>query len=151
MPEELGSEESYYVIEAEGNFYHQWQPGHIIAFRAYGRFAPSDTPYSGLSTLGRRSNLRGYTSGEKVAENLLSAQAEYRWMFARRWGIVGFFGSAALYDGSIGNVTSDDIYHSGGIGIRYVLHEQNRVNFRFDYAWGVDDDEGFYVSISEAF
>ncbi len=151
VPEWLGSENAYQVLQLSANKYAQQKPGHVLALRAYGRFTPEDTPYVGLSTLGQRSDLRGYTAGEKVAENLISTQAEYRWMFKPKWGVVGFAGVATLYDGSIGNIDSDNTYFSGGIGLRYVLHEENRVNFRVDYAWGEDDDSGYYVSMSEAF
>ncbi len=150
-PESFGSEENYHVLEGQANLYHEVRRRQILALRGYGRFTPSDTPYVGLSTLGRRSDLRGYTSGENVAENLLSAQAEYRWMFAPKWGVVGFAGVAALYDGGMDNIESDNVFFSGGFGFRYVLHEENRVNFRVDFAWGEDDEDGFYVSVSEAF
>jgi hypothetical protein len=100
--------------------------------------------------LGRRNDLRGYTPGEYVGRNIIAAQAEYRWMFARRWGVVGFGGVAALYDGGLNSITSDQVFPGGGGGVRFVLHEENRVNFRVDYARGADDD-GLYVSIGEAF
>ncbi len=151
VPEFLGSEESYHVLDSQINVYKLVFPKQVLALRAYGRFTPSDTPYSGLSTLGRRSDLRGYTSGEHMAENLISTQAEYRWMIFKKFGIVGFVGAAALYDKDISNINSDTIFVSGGIGFRYVLHEENRVNFRVDFAFGENDDDGFYVSIKEAF
>jgi len=151
VPEELGAEESYYIVEGDGNSYHQLKPGHVLAVRGFGRFTPSGTPYTGLSALGRRSDLRGYVSGEIVAENMISTQAEYRWFFTRKWGVVGFAGIAALYDDDVSNMTSDSVYYSGGFGIRYRLHQENRVNFRVDFAWGEDDDKGFYVSLQEAF
>lgn len=151
VPEWLGSEQGYYSLALQANGYQQLKPGRILALRAYGRFTPEDTPYVGLSTLGQRSDLRGYTAGEKVAENLISTQAEYRWMFKPKWGVVGFAGVATLYDGGVDNVNSDNIYYSGGVGLRYVLHKENRVNFRVDFAWGEDDDSGYYVSMAEAF
>lgn len=150
-PEWLGASEGYYVVEGSANSFHQLIPDHVLALRVYGRFTPSDTPYAGLSSLGRRSDLRGYVSGEIVAENMISTQAEYRWFFTRKWGIVGFGGVATLYDGNVTNINSDIIYYSGGVGLRYLLHAENRVNFRVDYAWGEDGEKGFYVSISEAF
>lgn len=151
VPEKMGAKEGYYILEGNANAYHQIQSGHVVAVRGYGRFTPSDTPYAGLSTLGRRSDLRGYVSGELVAQNLISTQAEYRWFFLPKWGVVGFAGFAALYDGDVANITSDDIYISGGFGLRYRMHQENRVNFRVDFAWGEDDDSGFYVSLQEAF
>ncbi|WP_455221361.1 hypothetical protein [Kaarinaea lacus] len=151
VPEWLGSKEGYRILQMFANHYQKRQPGHVLALRAYGRFTPEGTPYVGLSTLGLRSDLRGYTAGEKVAENLISTQAEYRWMFKPKWGLVGFGGVATLYDGSMSNINSDNVYFSGGLGLRYVLHEENRVNFRVDFAWGEDDDSGYYVSMTEAF
>ena len=151
VPEWLGSEEGYRVLQLSANHYQKQKPDLILALRAYGRFTPEGTPYVGLSTLGQRSDLRGYTAGEKVAENLISTQMEYRWMFKPKWGAVGFVGVATLYDGGMSNINSDNTYLSGGIGLRYVLHEDNRVNFRVDFAWGEDDDSGYYVSMMEAF
>jgi outer membrane protein assembly factor BamA len=151
VPEWLGSKDGYEVLQISGNQYYKLKPAQVLAVRAYGRFTPEGTPYVGLSTLGQRSDLRGYTAGEKVAENLMSTQAEYRWMFRPKWGVVGFAGVATLYDGGMDNIDSDNTYFSGGVGLRYVLHKENRVNFRVDYAWGEDDDSGYYVSMTEAF
>lgn len=151
VPEWLGSEQAYEVVQVFVNHYDEKMPNHILALRFSGRFTPEDTPYVGLSTLGQRSDLRGYTSGEIVAENLLSSQAEYRWMYAPKWGLVGFAGVASLFDGGFGNINDDRIYYSGGIGLRYQLHKKNKVNFRIDFAWGEDDNDGYYVSMSEAF
>jgi hypothetical protein len=40
---------------------------------------------------------------------------------------------------------------SGGAGIRFRLNQENRVNFRVDYAIGENDQDGFYVGVMEAF
>jgi outer membrane protein assembly factor BamA len=150
VPEAFGAETTYHTVALEINDYEQLWPRHVLALRGYGRFTPSDTPYAGLSKLGRRSDLRGYTPGEHVGRKLISTQAEYRWMFARRWGVVGFGGVAALYDGGLGSIKSDQVFPSGGAGVRFALHEENRLNFRVDYAFGADDG-GLYVSIGEAY
>lgn len=151
VPEEWGASESYYVTEGFSNQYLSFFERQVLALRAYGRFTPSGTPYSGLSTLGRFGDLRGYTAGENVAENLIALQGEYRTMFTEKIGGVAFAGISQLYDGSLKNVDSSTFYPSGGIGFRYLLNAENKMNFRFDYAWGSDDEEGFYVSVGEAF
>jgi hypothetical protein len=38
-----------------------------------------------------------------------------------------------------------------GVGLRYTLSVENRLNFRLDYAWGEDDEPGFHISKGEAF
>lgn len=150
-PEWLGVSEGYEVLELTGNRYRELRPDHVLALRAHGRFTPTDTPYAGLSRLGQRNDLRGYVPGEKVAENLIATQAEYRWMFAERFGVVGFGGVAGLYDGSLSNLDSDGVFWSGGVGLRYTLSAENRLNFRLDYAWGQDDESGFYIAMGESF
>lgn len=150
-PEEFGATESYHITEGFSNQYISMLKRQVLALRAYGRFTPSGTPYSGLSTLGRFGDLRGYTAGENVAENLIALQGEYRMKFTKRLGGVAFAGASQLYDGSLKNTTSDDFYPSAGLGFRFLLNEENKMNFRFDYAWGSDDEEGFYVSVGEAF
>ena len=151
VPEEWGAIESYSITEGFSNQYLSFFERQVLALRAYGRFTPSGTPYSGLSTLGRKGDLRGYTAGENVAENLIALQGEYRMMFTKKVGGVAFAGISQLYNGSLKHTTSDDFYPSGGIGLRYVLNAENKMNFRFDYAWGSEDEKGFYVSVGEAF
>ncbi|MDF7822506.1 BamA/TamA family outer membrane protein [Pontiellaceae bacterium B12227] len=151
VPESWGASSSYYITEGFANQYISFIDKQVLALRAFGRFTPSGTPYSGLSTLGRFSDLRGYTGGENVAENLVALQGEYRIRFTDKIGGVAFAGISQLYNGSFKNTDSDDLYPSGGLGFRYLLNAENKMNFRFDYAWGKGDDEGFYVSVGEAF
>ena len=150
-PESWGASSSYSITEGFSNQYISFVDKQVLALRAFGRFTPSGTPYAGRSTLGRFSDLRGYTGGENVAENLIAFQGEYRMKFTDKIGGVVFAGISQLYNGSFSNTTSDDFYPSGGLGFRYMLNTENKMNFRFDYAWGSGDEEGFYVSVGEAF
>jgi hemolysin activation/secretion protein len=150
--DQWGSDFNYDVIEGQWNRFSTLRPGRVLATRFYGRFASGDTSYSGKATLGRGSDLRGYIAGDIVGENLVDTQFEYRHRLTERWWLVGFAGVAAVYDGQFDHVTSDDLYGSGGLGLRMRLHPQQRVNFRVDYAWGEgDENDGFYVSLREAF
>jgi outer membrane protein assembly factor BamA len=148
-PESLGNETDYYVLEGFVNGYSQYRKGHVIAWRFFGRSTPDDTPYSDLSTIGQRSDLRGYVSGENIANNLVSAQVEYRWQFRDDWAIVGFVGEVALFNNN--DFSSDSLYFSAGAGIRYMLSKERRVNLRIDFAVGEDESDAFYIGISEAF
>ena len=136
-------------MQGELNGYKQYRPHHIVTGRLYGRFTPANTPYSGLSRLGQNSDLRGYVVGEHTANNLITAQLEYRWEFYKKWILVAFIGEAVLFDND--NIDSDSFYTSGGGGIRYRMSEERRVNFRIDYAAGEGNSEGLYVGLSEAF
>ncbi|MDF7806105.1 hypothetical protein P4E94_01565 [Pontiellaceae bacterium B12219] len=150
-PESWGATESYSVTEGFYNQYMSFVEKQVLALRAYGRFTPSGTPYSGQSALGRFGDLRGYTSGKYVAENLVALQAEYRVRVTKRVGGVAFAGVSQLYNGSFKNTNSDTYYPSGGIGFRYMMNLENKMNFRLDYAWGTGDESGFYMSFGEAF
>ena len=151
VPSWLGAEEPYEAIDAEFNYYRQLFNEQVLAWRVFGKFTASDTPYEGLATLGQRSDLRGYVGGENVANNLISTQAEYRHFWNDRWGCAVFGGVALLYSGSLKRVSHDELYGSVGVGLRYMLHKENRQTFRVDFAWGENDDDGVYVSVGEAF
>jgi outer membrane protein assembly factor BamA len=146
----LGGDENYQISETEFNHYHKLSNNHVIAVRHYGRFS-FNAPYSGQAKLGQRNDLRGYTSGEIVNEHMFSNQLEYRWTTTGKWTYVGFVGAAAMYDGGMANIDDASWYKSIGLGLRYRLQDAQRINFRIDLAIGDDDNDGFYVSLKEAF
>ncbi len=148
--ENLGGDDDYQFAEISLNHYHQLANSHVIAFRHSGYFS-FDAPYSGQAKLGNRNDLRGYTTGEMIAEHMLSNQIEYRWLTASNWSYVGFIGLAGLYNGNMTSLDDADWYKSIGVGVRYRLQDAQRVNFRVDFAVGDDDNDGFYVSLREAF
>jgi len=74
-------------------------------------------------------------------------QAEYRWRFTERFGLVAFGGVGSVAP-EIGQF--DKLLPSVGTGLRYVLAKKNNVSLRFDAAWG-RDEHTFYVGIGEAF
>ena len=43
-----------------------------------------------------------------------------------------------------------DILPGGGVGVRFALTKENKINLRVDYAWG-KDSTAFYVGIMEVF
>jgi hypothetical protein len=72
-----------------------------------------------------------------------------------RQQLIGRLGGAVF--AGLGQVASalddfdgDRLLWSAGLGLRFRLTEQNRMNYRTDVAWGRDGFE-FYFSITEAF
>ncbi|HEY2586371.1 MAG TPA: hypothetical protein VGI81_11460 [Tepidisphaeraceae bacterium] len=51
---------------------------------------------------------------------------------------------------SLNALTFENLLPSGGVGLRYVLAEQNHVALRFDVAWGREGGQ-FYLTVGEAF
>ena len=150
-PEAFGNEVDYGVGDIAANHYIGLSESHILALRLYGRTGTDNTPYSDKSRLGQQSDLRGFKSGEVSARTMLAGQVELRWQFSERWGAVAFGGLAKLWDDDIEELITEDIYYSGGIGVRYMLNTDQKINFRIDAAIGNDDNQGIYVGIQEAF
>lgn len=150
-PEAWGNEADYAIGDIAVNHFMGLTETHILALRAYGRTGTDDTPYSDKSRLGQQSDLRGFKSGEISGRSLLSGQAELRWQVTPRWGTVVFGGLAKLWDDELKALITEDLYYSGGIGLRYMLNTDQKVNFRVDFAVGNGDNEGIYVGIQEAF
>jgi outer membrane protein assembly factor BamA len=150
-PESWGNAATYAVGDAAINHFIGLADRHILALRLYGRTGTDDTPYSDKSRLGQGSDLRGFKSGEITALTLLAGQAEYRWQFAERWGAVAFGGLSKLWDDDFDALITEDIYYSAGVGIRFMINTDQKINFRIDAAVGNGDNKGVYVGIREAF
>lgn len=125
----------------------------------------ADIPFYALSPLGGSGYLRGYYSLRYTDQNLLAAQAEYRW---RPWGNTrdrGFVSAsriiAAAFAGTgtvfpNGGLTIKDFFPSFGGGIRYMFDPLARLTLRLDVAIGnkrpnEDRSTGLYISLNEAF
>ena len=98
-----------------------------------------------------RSDLRGFKPEEIIGLTLADVQAEYRWQFRPRWGVVLFGGIAKLWDDDTKEIIQEEYYYSGGLGLRFMINTEQRINFRVDFALANGDNQGFYVGIREAF
>lgn len=150
-PDGWNDDGGYYVTEGHVTSFHQVGAAQVLALKVYGKSIPDDAPYFEKPTLGQRGDIRGYTPGEIVGDKLLSSQLEWRSFFTPLIGGVVFGGAAGIWEGDLTDVEGDDVYWSYGLGLRIRLQKENRMNFRIDYAWGEDDQDGFYVGVGEAF
>ncbi|GAB3636859.1 hypothetical protein GCM10027422_24490 [Hymenobacter arcticus] len=129
----------------------------ILALQFSGQFHSGDVPWYGLAGLGanlggtlyNNANLmRGIYEQRYRDRQMVSAQAELRQHLF--WRIDG---AAFLGVGQVGYNLSDysfgGLHTAGGIGARFNLIRRDRVNLRFDYAFG--KDPGLYFAIGEAF
>lgn len=150
-PDGLNQEKAYSSVEGFLSSFHQVGQRQVFAAKLNGKTVSSNAPYFEKPTLGQRGDLRGYTPGEIVGDTLLSLQGEWRSFFHPLIGGVLFAGGAGLWGGDGESFTRDDIYWSYGLGLRIRLQAKNRINFRIDYAWGEEDQDGFYIGMQEAF
>lgn len=121
---------------------------HIIATRVKAYIAAGDVPFQGQNVVGR-DDIRGYTSGKFRDNQVYAMQAEYRWRFYKKWGMVGFFGLASAVE-NMNDLFSSELLPGAGVGVRYMLLPKERINIGFDIAAG-KDDWGLYFRIGETF
>lgn len=129
----------------------------ILALQFLGQFHSGNVPWYGLAgfganlggTLYDNANLmRGIYEQRFRDRQMMTAQAELRQHLF--WRIDG---AAFVGVGQVGYNISDysfgGIHTAGGVGARFNFIRRDRVNLRFDYAFGTDP--GFYFAIGEAF
>ena len=122
--------------------------GKTLAARATAMIATGDVPFEGHNVVGRE-DIRGYTDGKHRANQTYNLQAEYRWNFYKKWGMVAFAGVAVAVD-SPSEITFDGLLPAIGTGIRFMAVPSEKINIGIDIAKGIDD-WGIYFRIGEVF
>ena len=120
----------------------------VFAWRFFVGLGLGDLTFNQQFIVGRK-DIRGYTQGAYRGNYKVDIQGEYRWNFAKRWGMVGFFGLATIYD-SINKDDDGKILPGIGTGIRFTAFEGNHMNVGIDVAAGYKD-WGMYFRMGEAF
>lgn len=132
---------TYQKLDAYGN--------KILASRAYTQLGIGDLPLHEMASPGASPILRGYITGHYLNSSIVSLQAEYRWMFTKRWGTVGFIGYGWLFDQP--NQIKENIgLYSIGAGLRYRIFPKFKINMALDVALG-RNSANVYFRLSESF
>ena len=127
----------------------------VLGFNAnYQTLQGSNAPFYLMPQLGNDQIMRGYYAGRYRDQNLLAAQAELRYRFNPRLGVVGFLGGGTVY--SNGNLGFKGLKPSYGGGFRYFFDVERGLSVRLDYGVGEKRtmekrQTGFYISLGEAF
>lgn len=112
------------------------------------------TPFYLLPQLGNDEMMRGYYTGRYRDENLMAAQAELRYRFMNRFGLVAFAGGGKVF--ANGNFSLDELKPNYGFGGRYFFDTAKGLSVRLDYGVGEKKagekrQSGVYISLAEAF
>lgn len=129
----------YYKIKNERN---------ILATRVTATISTGDVPFLGQNIVGQN-DIRGYSSGKYRNDEVYAIQAEYRWRFYKKFGMVGFLGIATAIE-NITELPKSELLPGIGVGVRYLMLPDERINIGFDVAVG-KDDWGIYFRIGESF
>jgi len=149
----LGSDNDYVDTDFTAAYFIPLAVGQVLGFSLAGGIATGDVPFDGYQSYGARNNLRGYPTGKYRGRNMVALQAEYRRNIYNRWGAVAFAGTGSVW----GNEDNgEEAFErtwlpSLGLGVRYMVSKEKRINLRLDFATGVDGNQGVYFGIMEAF
>lgn len=142
-----GSDYSFTASELDVRNYQNIAGGIIWASQFLTSFRSGpDIPFYHLSLLGGSQMMRGYFEGRYRNQNLWALQSEMRIPVWKRFFVVSFASAGDVFD-------FEDykraVKLAGGMGLRYIVDHENRVNVRVDVAYGQNFQ--FYLSILEAF
>lgn len=120
----------------------------------YNNVVGNSIPFYLLPQLGNDEMLRGYYTGRYRDKNLLAVQAELRFRYNNRFGVVLFTGAGTVWGYS--NFTSDAFKPNLGGGLRYFFDPAKGLSVRVDYGIGEKKpnekrQSGLYISLAEAF
>jgi outer membrane protein assembly factor BamA len=123
---------------------------HLLFIQAYGKFLwGSEVPFRNMAVLGGDKLLRGYFKGRYRDHSMFVGQVEYHSPYIWRFSLVAFAGAGDVFHAA-GTGQNIHIKPAGGIGVRYKIFKDRRMNLRLDLAAG-RNDHGIYLGILEAF
>ncbi|GGH77473.1 BamA/TamA family outer membrane protein [Phaeocystidibacter marisrubri] len=145
----IGSDNDFQKVQLTYNHYYPIvDETQILATRVRVESSIGDVPFQGQSVIGQ-DDIRGYSSGKYRDNQVYAIQAEYRWRFYNNFGMVGFAGIASAVE-NFAQLADGEILPGAGLGLRYMLIPEQRVNIGLDIAAG-KGDWGIYFRIGEAF
>jgi outer membrane protein assembly factor BamA len=144
----MGSTHSYSKWILDLRNYRELGKGHLLYLQAYLKLHIGPAiPFRNIALLGGDRFLRGYFKGRYRDNNLFLAQAEYHSPLLWRLSLVAFAGAGDVFHSTLSEVR---IKPAAGIGLRYRVFRDRRMNIRLDLAAG-RGDHGIYLGILEAF
>lgn len=145
----LKSEDEFTRYELTYNHYFMLKnERNILVARLNAVMAAGDVPFQGQNVVGQ-DDIRGYSSGKYRDNQVYALQVEYRWRFYKRMGMVGFAGIATAVE-KAADIFTNELLPGAGLGIRYLMIPQERINVGIDIAKG-KGDWGLYFRIGESF
>src|SRR5262249_3974825 len=106
-------------------------------------------PFYELCQFGAFGDIRGYQPGRYRDNRMFATQAEYRRILSKRWGF-SVFGGIGEVAPSWNKFSADNLLPGGGLGARFNLSKQERINLRADIAYG-KNGWSWVFSLGEAF
>jgi len=144
----VGSNYNFQVIEADYRKYIKVGREQTLALQGLGTFTFGDVPYRSLAVLGGNVIMRGYYSGRYRDKKFIGSQIEYRFPIYKRIAGVGFAGIGQVA-AEMGDLGFDRFKVATGAGLRVSVLPKEKLNLRFDVAYG--NQINYYVVLAESF
>jgi len=144
------SDFSFALFELDVRSFLAISQDHVFAFNFYIQSVVGDTPFYKLPALGGQNRMRGFFSGRYRDNFYGMMQVEYRQYIWKRLGMVAFAGTGNVAN-NILDFDFNSLKYSGGLGLRFLFNEQQKINLRMDIGFGSDGSHGIYFGIQEAF
>ena len=150
----FGSQHSFTNLIADQRFFIPVNKRDVLAMQVLGNVNIGQAPFHQLALMGGENLMRGYYLGRFRDNNLVAAQAEYRFLplplgFTKRWGAAVFGGYGSVFDEPETLKARHFVWSAGG-GLRFLVFPKKDIFTRLDAAFTADGP-GFYIFIGEAF
>jgi hypothetical protein len=124
----------------------------VLAFNLNTRFTYGDNiPFYKLHQLGGGTQLRGIANASLYRDKqAVLTQVEFRRHLFWNFGCVIFTGIGDVSE-SLSGFEFSEFKVVGGLGLRYALIPEQRLNLRIDYGFSQGGQTGFYIGILESF
>jgi hypothetical protein len=144
----LGSDVRYRRLLVDARRYQPLWLDHVLALRAVAQSVWGDVPFQRMPQLGGAGMFRGWYTGQLRGPRLIAIEAEYRAPLTKRLAVV-VFGSVGRVGEHVRALDLKGLHLAGGGGLRFSVDKYDRVNIRFDVAYG--DSFRPYLQFREAF
>jgi len=147
----LGGTQEFQLTRLDLRYYMEpfKQRHDVLAFQLKLHMSHGNVPLGELASFGGGEILRGYYDGRYLDKHLAAFQVEYRRNIVGRLGGVIFAGAGGIGDG-IADFGLGEFRYNVGVGLRFLLDEQEELNVRLDWGLG-KNTSNYYLNIAEAF
>ena len=146
----IGSDFTFDRFSLDLRKYVRFSYARSLALQTSFLFQSGDPPFWRMGLLGGSADMRGYYLGRYRDKNMITLQAEYRWVPV--WWRLGLVAFAGLGDvaATLGGFDLGNFKLAYGLGLRFVIDPKQRLHLRLDFGFG-QGTSGVYFTAGEAF
>lgn len=145
----LGGTFNYTNVNMTFNTYWEVRKNHILALNSVVFMNFGGVPFLDMARVGGDDILRGYAQNRFRDNHFAGFQLEYRFPLWWRFGMVVFTGVGDVFR-TPSDLSFSNLKYSMGAGLRFAINRKERLNVRFDYGFGRQNNS-FYLMLTEAF